>query len=194
MRERISSKNKQKNKQKKNQLYLGIALSVLMLFSVFGVMVNSFGKEDEIEKITYNGLEFIKKNSIYELTIGGNDFYFSENPNNINDASYKVELNRTLPQYAGKPLYLDILDYEVTKEIYQNIEGYPLRIQNACYNEKDCPSKDFPIKDCSDNMIIIRESNQNRIYQNESCVFIQGDTEELIKLTDLFLLKIMGIN
>lgn len=190
----MSSENKHKKKQKKNQLYLGIALSVLMLFSVFGVMVNSFGKEKETEKVIYNGLEFIKKNSIYELTIGGNNFYFSENPNNINDAFYEIELNKTFSQYIGKPLYLDILDYEATKEIYQNMEGYPLRIQNACYDEKDCLSEEFPIKDCSENMIIIRQSNINKIYQNESCVFIEGDTEELIKLTDLFLLKIMGIN
>lgn len=165
-----------------------------MLFSVFGVMVNSFGSEEEQEKIIYKGQEFIQKNSVYELKIGDSEFYFTENPNNINDANYDVNLTKKMPDYVAKPLYLDTAEYEVTREIYQNMEGYPLRIQNACYDKDDCPSEDFPIKDCTENMIIIRQSNENKIYQKDSCVFIEGTKEELIKITDFFILKTIGLD
>ena len=66
------------------------------------------------------------------------------------------------------------------------------RMQSACLNESEC-NGDYPIKDCSNNFIIIREAEEERVFQNESCVYIQGEKEELIKLTDEFLYKIIGI-
>src|SRR6056297_1819051 len=101
MIKKLSAQKTHKQKQKRNQLYLGIGLSLLMLFSVFGVMVNSFGSEEEQEKIIYKGQEFIQKNSVYELKIGDSEFYFTENPNKINDANYDVNLTKKMPDYVA---------------------------------------------------------------------------------------------
>ena len=53
--------------------------------------------------------------------------------------------------------------------------------------------EDYPIKTCDDNFIIIKENNNTGIIQSESCVFIQGQQENLTMITDEFLFKVFGI-
>ena len=65
-------------------------------------------------------------------------------------------------------------------------------MQSACLSEEKCEG-DFPIKTCSDNFIIIQENKTKEIKQTENCVYIGGEKEELVKLTDEFLYKIIGI-
>jgi hypothetical protein len=66
------------------------------------------------------------------------------------------------------------------------------RFQDACPEKTNC-TEDWPTKDCSNNFIIIKKANESKIYQNESCVFIEGREENLTQITDEFLFKITGI-
>jgi len=73
-------------------------------------------------------------------------------------------------------------------------------VQSACLDEEadifnltSACETNSPIKNCADNFIIIRESNETKIMQNENCVFIQGKKENLIKITDEFLFNVFGI-
>ena len=77
-------------------------------------------------------------------------------------------------------------------EIYRNLTGIVERTQAACIEEKECP-EDWPIKDCSNNFIIIKESNESKIIQQDKCVFIYGESENLTQIADGFLFKIMEI-
>lgn len=190
----MSAKKDEEKRQKKNQMIIGITLTLLMIFSVFGIIVNSMGTTEEGETLNYRGLELIDQGSHYQLTIGDYQFYLSENPNTLPKLDYDMNITTTITKYASAPLYIDSTNYQASREIVQNIQGYALRIQEACINEEDCPSEDVPIKTCDDNVIVIRESEENRIYEEQSCVYIEGREEDLLKLTDTFILKILGIN
>jgi len=56
-----------------------------------------------------------------------------------------------------------------------------------------CYDKTLPTKDCNDNLIIVKNSTINKIYEKNNCVYIEGNQKDLLTLTDEFLLKIIGI-
>ena len=47
------------------------------------------------------------------------------------------------------------------------------RIQEACYGPCE---EDLPEKSCEDNLIVVKESEESKIYQEENCIFIEGGT------------------
>lgn len=194
MIKKIPNRKEEEKRRKRNQTTIGIVLVGLMVFSTFGIIMDSITNSEEVETLNYKGLELINQGSYYQLIVGESSFYFSENPNELSSLDYEMNITKTIPSYSGSPLYIDSVEYAPTQEIYQNIQFYPLRIQEACLDEDDCPKPELPIKTCDDNMIIIRESTENKIYEEASCVFIEGQKEDLLKLTDIFLLKILGLN
>jgi len=91
-----------------------------------------------------------------------------------------------LNDYAGLPLYIDSDVDSVSSEVVLTLGRFASRVQGACYGE--CET-DLPEKDCSENLIIIRDSLENRVYQEEKCVFIEGD----VATADAFLFRVLGL-
>ncbi len=185
---KIVSKKEQEKKAKRNQWVVGIVLVFIMMFSVLGY---SFGgrSNNEEEKITYGEFEFVEQNGFWSTQIGNFEFAFNYNPNEVAEQNASL---KKVNNYQGKPLYLSSENYKSSSEIYNNLNRFALRMQNACTEEQEC-EENLPVKTCEDNFIIIRKTNETKLYQNESCVFIEGPEEELIKLTDEFLFQILGI-
>lgn len=115
--------------------------------------------------INYNGQQITLLNQIDDLK-------------NIN-----VNINFDLNNYYQKPLYIDSLNPGIVSEISSTLGVYTLRAQQACYGKCD---RNLPEKDCSENMIIWKESNESKITQNQNCVFIEGN----MVTVDAFLYKI----
>ncbi len=162
-----------------------------MFFSVLGYSMNS-GGDEETEKISYNGIDFTKELGLWNAKVSNLQFSFVYNPQETEEINSSLKL---LENYAGKPLYLYSGDREALTEVYRNIFYQNLivqRVQEACFEGEKCEG-DFPIKTCSDNFIIIKESENNQIYQQENCVFIEGKKEDLVRLADSFLFKIVGV-
>ncbi|MDA3836267.1 MAG: hypothetical protein PF542_01455 [Nanoarchaeota archaeon] len=193
---KLMSKKDEAKKQKRNQYILGIILVVVMFGSVFGVIAGSFNSDNKTtqEKITYKGLAFDQQGSFYTLSIGERIFYFSEDPRELDSLNYDFNMTSIITKLVGQPLYLDSEDYYVSQEIAQNVQAYPSRMQSACINEDDCYDELLPIKDCSNNMIIVKESSENKIYEEDNCIFIEGKSEDLMKLADIVILQLLGLN
>jgi hypothetical protein len=196
---KLSSKKQEEKKRQKNQIIIGIILVVVMFGSVFGLATMNFDNSDNENTINYNGYEFINQGSYWYLTIGEKDYFFQYNPYQTQESfNLTTESLKSLNSYSGKPLYLSSFDnLNAEGELYRIFNSVALRIQRACLNDngtisENCPS-DLPLKDCSNNLIIVREGDLNMIYQKENCVFIEGPSENLIKLTDDYLFRIMGI-
>lgn len=188
---KIASKEKQKSKERFNQLIIGLIFIFLMLLSVFGYSLGSGDNEETStsDKVVYNGLEFVKSNNYWTLNVQNMRFAFKYNPKEV----YKIPGNLSyIDSYVDVPLYIQSEDGEAATEVYMNLEQIAQRIQYACLNESDCEG-DYPIKDCSSNFIIIKRNNITSIEQNDGCVFIQGKEEDMLKIVDEFLFKIMGI-
>jgi len=197
---KIRTKFSEAKRRKRNQMIVGIVLILVMFGSVFGVIVGSFGKDKNNENIEYNGIEFFEQNDFWFASKDGLEFVFRNNPEQVKEIN--IELNY-FNNYEGKPLYVYSENYESELEVLRNFfyqNQIVQRVQSACLNESadifnlasGCET-DSPIKDCEDNFIIIRESNDTGIVQNENCVFIYGEQGNLTKITDEFLFNVFGI-
>jgi len=189
---RIGSKRKEEKKQKRNQLFVGVVLALILFLSIFGYSFG--GKDAESNKIIYNGYEFVEKDGFWFTEIDGLEFSFRYNPNETEKID--SDLN-PLSNYYGLPLYIFSEDIESESEIYRNLLYQNLiiqRMQLACLEGEECEDEELPVKTCEDNFIIIRESNITEVVQEDNCVFIYGKMENLTRITDGFLLKIIGIS
>jgi hypothetical protein len=196
MRKKLETKEQIEKKKKRNNYLLASILILVTFGSVFGVVVNFISSSNKTsnEKITYGGLEFQNAGSYYTLTLGDKVFYFSSSPNDFSKVDYTMNITKNLASLLGKPLYLESENYNIEQELYQNLQNYTLRIQPACTDAKTCFDNTYPIKDCTNNFIVVKQAENNKVYENDSCIYIEGKQEDLMKLTDITLLKLMGIN
>ncbi|MEX0920154.1 MAG: hypothetical protein WDZ69_01060 [Candidatus Pacearchaeota archaeon] len=194
------SKREREKKERKKRATIGIFLTGIMLFSVlgfafqFGIGVGGNQEQrPEQDRITYNGVEFVYNNGFW--VAGG--FAFRNNPNEIPDIEPEGEL-KDIFSYEDSPLYIYSESPEARSEISVNLGSVAERVITACpegidgMEDVEC-DEGIQTKTCSDNFIIIKEDIESRIRQEESCVFIEGQTSELSKITDEFLFKILEI-
>ena len=188
---KLVSKEEEEKKRKRNQIILGVFLALIMVFSTIGFAIQGgFGNtpSDQISgnEAEYNGHKFVNQNGLW---VFGN-FVFKYLPQQVEDIGSEIKL---AADYQGKPAYVYSEDEEAEIEIAVNFGQLAQRVQRACPVETTC-DKDLPVKTCSDNFIIIRESNNsNSITQENNCVFIEGQKEQLTALADQFLFKILGV-
>lgn len=186
---KIISREEDGKKRKRNQILLGGALVLIMVMSVLGYSWNR--DEDKTEKMNYFGFTFTKVEGGWELSMNKNNFLFRYNPKEVPEMDSSLNL---LNSYKNKPLYIYSESAEASADIYKNL-GYLNRIvervQEACL-EEEC-EEGLPLKTCSENFIIIKEGDENKMEQQDNCVFIEGKKEDLAKLGDSFLFKILGV-
>ncbi len=192
IRKLVSKKDLEK-KKKRNQYLLGSILIFILFGSVFGIIMSSFGTSSKSKKITYNGFPFLQENNYYVLKLGNAEFHFLNNPHAVAALNKEVNMSKTLKDLISKPLYIYSKDYTVSEEIGQNLNQYVQRIQPACLEGKECLENTWPIKTCKENFIFVNISQTNKIYEKDNCIFIEGKQEDLSKLTDEFLFRIIGI-
>lgn len=183
---RIISPAEQEKKKKIKQFGLGGLLIIIIVASILGYSLNPAEKKN---KITYHGIDFAKDGDYWYAKIGGTQFTFKYNPEEINQTGY---ITKTLSNYQNQPLYISSDNGEAETEIYRNIDRFILRRQYACLQGEKC-EKQYPVKNCTDNFLIIRETNKSSLREDNNCVFIEGKSEELTNLADNFLYKILKI-
>ena len=188
---KITSKKKEEKKQKRNQLIGGLVLISILFVSLVGYGFG--GRSVNQEEISYKGQEFVEQNGFWITKIGDFEFSLRYKPNELDEIDTDLHF---LDDYLGEPLYISSDDIESESEIYRNLIGQnsiALRMQLACLDGEVCENKELPVKTCDDNFIVIRESSQPKVIQNNNCVFIRGEMENLTRITDGFLLKIIGL-
>ena len=191
----IRSKHHEEKRRKKNQKIMGVVLIIVMFGSIFSVIVFNLGtrnspRTQNTNTITsYNGFEFTNQNGVWIVNIGNFNFIFRYNPNQVKEIEGQVNF---LNNYYNKPLYIYSENQGATSEISTNIGPFTERIQFACFEDKEC-DKNLPLKTCEYNFIIIEENNETSLTQQGGCVFIQGPSQDLVRISDEFLFKILGI-
>ena len=202
---RLTSKYQEERGKKRNQILIGLILIFVMFSSVLGFAFlnhsfigggnaqrDNFGSSnvnvDNFNSINYNGFEFIEQNNFWILNLNEVNFIFRHNPTQVPRIASEI---KPLETYQEKVLYLYSEDILAESEIKINLLQFTNGIEKACLKEEKC-GENVPVKTCEDNFIIIREGNQS-ITQEDNCVFIEGKKEDLTKLADEFLFKLMGI-
>jgi hypothetical protein len=187
---RLIPRGEEERKAKKKQIIIGVSLAFIMTLSVLGfALQGGRGNQDEnsSDKVIHNGFEFTYINGLWVI----DNFAFRYNPEQVPDIGFGLK-DATL--YQGFPAYIYSESSEAETEAGINLRLLAERVQRACINEEgiEC-SEDLPIKTCEDNLIIIRENNISSIRQENNCVYIEGQEEELVELVDQFLFKILRI-
>jgi len=191
------TKEEIEKKETKNKLVIGIVLVIIMVLSTLGYAILSSEKEISREKLEYNGIKFTQTEGGYwQFQAQGISFltqYAPKDTENISSAIFIGPGN-----YAGKTLYFIGEEAPSKSEIILNFNGRLVsRVQpgSVCLkaNEDKC-NNDTPVKDCStDNIIIIEESNETKITQDENCVTIAAPYQEQARAADAFIFKILGV-
>lgn len=193
MRKILTKENKSR-KIKKNQLFMGLILIFLMIFSTLGfAFVNNTKSQSVNDKEEYNGIEFQLNNGLWYFSVQSVDFITRYNPNELGDIMFSSF--NTMQNYNNKPLYLIGESGEHFTEIDRNLRGrFVLRIGEACLEGEECEDE-LPVKDCSENLIVFRiaENEKERIYRDENCVFIVSSYANQVRYADVFLFDILDI-
>lgn len=122
---------------------------------------------------------------VWGLQYGERAHYFLTSPETAKDVL--IDMQKSLGDYAGTTVYVAAENKGILNEIASNLQPYTSRLQEACYG--NCTANDLPEKDCSSNLIIWVESSQKRVYQNQNCIFIEGD----MSAADAFLYRLFGV-
>jgi hypothetical protein len=185
MRE-LSLRNREDKRQKRNQMIVGLILVFVMFSSVLGFAFTSFSYTGENNadnsqqnSMNYNGFEFIEQNGFWNLNKDGINYIFSYNPNQVPRINSEI---KDLENYQDNILYLQSRDVIVKSEIKVNLLQFTNGIENIEESVENI--------NCEFNSIIIKEGERT-ITQDNNCVFIEGNSEELLQLTDEFLFKLL---
>jgi hypothetical protein len=189
---RIESKERKRKKEKKNQLIIGVVMIALLVFSTAGFALFSGNDEttQENEKVTHNGYEFIRQNNVWITEINTKNHAFFFLPTEIKNIS--IDITNNVLTYTNKPLYIVNTNAATNQIAFNLYPEYILRVQNACLNTTNC-TNNYPVKDCqTDNIIIFQNENDTtNVYQNENCIYIEGD---VMKGSDKFLQRLLQID
>ena len=169
---------------------------LLLVVSTAGYSLMSADK-DSGNIVEEKGFEFVRDAGMWKLIFSGaragapseegKIFAFQYLPSQLEDIDVNVSIE--FGDYAGNALYF-VKANEGTGEILNNLGGYILRYQEACLGNETTCEGNLPLKDCDSNLIIFNSGNTTKVYGDENCVFIEGDS---IKGVDAFLYDILGI-
>ncbi|MFH1500648.1 MAG: hypothetical protein ABIE22_01755 [archaeon] len=188
--QKILSKEQKTKSEKRNKTILGVAMVALLVLSTAGYAFFSNGEDSESsEKKTYNGIDFYSlSNSLWGFKVDNLEFYTRYYPGDTENISVPFV---SLQNYRGKNLYFVSEDSQAKTEIYQNMKYYIDRVQDVCFYD-NC-TEDLPIKNCSENIVLISIGNNTGVEQEENCIFIKAPSSEIIRASDAFIFKVLGI-
>ena len=177
MRKIQSAAEIEADKKKKGRM-LSVFMLIILVGSLLGYAIGF--RQDDSSSNSNTGNSQVNGNT---YRYGDIDLYFTHTKSNVSDVS--VDTFLTINNYYGKKVYLSSNNSAVKNEIISTLGNF-VSIQEACYGKCD---SDLPEKTCSDNMIVWQNSKENKVYQKDNCVFIDGD----LKAADAYLYKIFGL-
>jgi hypothetical protein len=205
MRRIMSERDKEKSR-KRNQVFMGGVLIFIMLFSTvgFAFLNNSDSSNGNyVDSVEYEGVDFDSDGYYWYFVIDGIEFVTLYNPQELIDEGVNFQSLNSLTNYHNQPLYYVGSD-EGSAEIDRNLRSrFVLRTGMACLEGDDC-EEDLPVKDCSENVVVFREieddligseieGENEKIYREDKCVFIVAKKVNMAKYADAFLFDILDL-
>jgi len=182
-------KSERERIERRKRISIGIVLVGILILSTIGYAFYNTEKED-VKKIEYNDVKFVlREDGLWHFNAGGYEFTTAYNPKEVQDISSNIF--RSFQDYFGKVLYFSYdSDSEGVNEIMRNLGGFVNRVQYICTEECE---EDLPVKDCKENIIVVKEAGENLIRQEESCVYISAKKEDILKASDAFIFEVLRI-
>lgn len=181
---RILSRDELARKEKRRNRTISLILLGIMVFGTAGFAFVYNSENDNSGKNVQGKVQNLGNSWVADY--GDQTLVFSSSPESLN--STKAGFISDVNQYYSKPLYIDSESETIYYEIYSTLGRYAERSQHVCYG--DCENSTWAEKNCTDNVIVFRPGDENKITQSQNCIFINGD----IRAVDAFLYRIFGLN
>lgn len=181
---KIISKHEEGKKKKRSQFIVGGILIFIMVSSLLGYAFqnqNATGTSSSNSTLDYNGITFANQNGFWAVNYGTQRIVFTYHPAQIPSADL-TNFTKNINDFSNKSLYINSYDLNAESEIRTDLFPFASEIKNA----------QIPPENCANNFIIIQNGSSG-IRQEQNCIFISGQGEDLIKLVDNVLFKIFGI-
>src|SRR3989344_1207450 len=114
----------------------------------------------------------------------GREFFLRTSPQEA--ANVSVDVSASLDSYRNEIVFVAAQTDVILQELGGVIGAYATRIQEACYGP--CIELALPEKECSSTLIVWNASENNKVYQQDKCVFIEGT----VAAADAFLYRLLG--
>lgn len=176
---KIETKDESERKRKRNTLIASIIMISILVFSTAGYFSMDGDESETVSNETVRNV-----GDYWVANYGEEILRFTNSPDSAKNVS--VGFVNGINSYSGKPMYISSDSEIVSYEIGSNLGRYASRVQLACYGVCD---RDLPEKNCTDNLIVFNQSEQNKVRQEDKCVFIDGD----MRAVDAFLYRIFGL-
>ncbi len=182
------------DKSKKYNLFFAIFIMSILVFSILGYSI----KGDNPNTIKYKDIKFTKNNQgFYTARINDRLISLSNNPKDLEDIP-NININ-ILKLNTLQKIYVTTDPLEPIDNFPQGFNIYILplittTIRPACFTDNEV-CINLPLKDCSDadlntEIILIKKSNINKIELTNNCLIIQGNSQELTKIIDKWILEL----
>jgi hypothetical protein len=190
---------RERKSDKKKQVWMSIILSLIMIFSAFGVFLGSFSGSNSA---SYGKYTFEYRNGQYFTKINGNEraFYYSPQQaelinmtsivtNTLKEADFiTIAFN---PQESSNLNILELIRFDLS----QGLEG------KFVYSGLLAPSSQYPelnMADCTNAtlktpVIVLNVSSNISITNLDSCIYLNGRGTELLLLRDRVLYSYYGV-
>lgn len=188
---KILSEEEKNKRAKRNGMVVGIILIGIMIISSAGYAFYNTNKTNTENKneVEYNGFKFnLQEDGLWHVKLGNNELVTQFNAKEVENISTP---SISLQQYTNKPLYFVSENNLAVNEIAKNLNNFVARVQYACL-EKECKDN-LPVKNCTQNLIIIEDSNKTEVKKQDNCVFISAPYSESNRASDAFIFQIFGV-
>jgi len=175
---RIQTPEEIERKRQKNIRYMSLFMLGILVFGTVGYGFSLYGNSDDSDALNGAGGEIVQS-----VKIGEEKVYLINPLGDVQNISVNSVIG--LYNYNNEILYISSDDALVYNELEKTIGRYAYRVQGACYGKCE---KDLPEMNCSSNLIVFEESDENKVYQEEKCVFIDGD----LRAVDAFIYNLFG--
>lgn len=161
----------------------------IMVVSSAGYAFYRTGDESS-KSLEYKNITFeLKEDGLWHFETQGYEFATVFNPKETENISKSMVID--INDYSGKPLYFSYeSDKQGESEIIRNIGRFIARAQEVCFDE--C-KENLPVKNCSDNLILVNLANETLIKQENDCIFITAKENDVLRASDAFIFKILKI-
>lgn len=174
MRRIETAETREKRRQRNTTVITIIMLGLLVLSSVGYAFLSGGGPQEDSEA---------QGNGQATLTIDGQTLYFAFFPEEVQGV--EIETNKTIYSFLGKEVYVVSENPGIYNEIASTLGRTTGRMQKACLGVCE---ENLPERDCNSTLIVWKESLENKVYDVDNCVFIDGD----LKTVDAFLYRMFG--
>lgn len=180
---------------KKMQIFMTIFIALIMVSSIIGFLYIPDNPDNQQGTLEFNKIKFYpQQNNKYLAVWNNQQLIFDYTPPQIST----IPLPVLYPINTGK-LYIiynatdaDSSTFYLIEKLSYNLNLLGRPASQACVSEENCP--DIPIKDCNSPSIYLKKSNLSRMYNEESCIIIEGDALYQSQASDKLIQGFLGIN